>query len=660
MSTPERISISSLFQPNVQYKIPLFQRYYVWNKDAQWDPLWDDILLQHSSQIPKKSSDHFTDAIVIQHQQTLPSDIPQYDIIDGQQRLTTFQIILCVIRDICTENQHTDIASDIRRYIQNQGERLGEDERYKLIPTKRDKDSFISLINERADRSRGRIHTAYSYFYDKIIEYVDTDKEKIESLFLCIKNHFRFVQILIDENDRPEKIFESLNARGKRLFEFDLLRNNLFLRARENRDSLYEKYWEHFEDPYWDPQETKSGVSSDIFLQHFLMAKLGTEGVKPEFFTYERKYLPYLQEQGESTIEDEFSDLKKYSAVYKRISDCEENSRLENRMRFYQTFNLTTMHPFVLYLTCEVGLKRIQLDRVLHILESYTIRRMLCYRGKGGLKNFNKFFASLIKRLGDNFSVENFIEYLANETSNTNKYPTDGEIRPTLHTRFDQDLLPFPDDTTMIFPGDRFIRAALEGLWPQTAGQIKRKLIRYILYRIELVKIEEDKFTESLSFEDKLTTLEHIMPERWKETWTLPTASESVNYDANTRKMYVNRNVQSQEILYNDLFPNPTVENSRTDLDKSYEDVYNLAVARDGLLESIGNLTLVTRELNSKLGNRTFPKKKEALSKHSILKLNQEICEADVWDVNEIHERAEGLTAIFCEIWPSLDWFRGE
>ena len=57
-------------------------------------------------------------------------------------------------------------------------------------------------------------------------------------------------------------------------------------------------------------------------------------------------------------------------------------------MRFYQTFNLTTLHPFVLYLTCEVGLEGRQLDRVLHILESYTIRRMLCYRGKGGLKIF--------------------------------------------------------------------------------------------------------------------------------------------------------------------------------------------------------------------------------------------------------------------------------
>ena len=659
---PKNISVSGLFEPNVQYKIPLFQRYYAWNENPQWELMWDDIMRQHDSQTPEKASDHFTGAIVIQHQKTLAGDVPQYDIIDGQQRLTTFQIILCAIRDICVDNNYADMASDLRRYIQNQGKMLEQDERYKLIPTKRDKDSFISLVNERADRCAGRIYSAYSYFYDQITDYVDMDKEKILTLFLCIKNHFRFVQIPVGEEDKPEKIFESLNARGKNLLEFDLLKNNLFLRARENGDSLYEKYWEHFEDPYWDPEDTKSGTSSEIFLQHFLMAKLGTESVKPEFLTYERKYLPYLQERGSTTIEDEFSDLKRYSAVYQQITDCKEESPLEDRMRFYQTFNLTTLHPFVLYLTCEVELKGIQLNRVLHILESYTIRRMLCSGGKGGLKNFNKFFASLIKRLGDNFSLENFIERLSQETSATNKYPTDSEIRPTLHTRFDRDPLPFPDSTTLIFPGDRLVRAALAGLWPSTAGQIKRKLIRYILYRIELVKMEEDKFTESLAFENKLTTLEHVMPEKWKETWALPVASGSVSYDTDTRRVYVNRTVQNQETLYDDLFSDRIrVVNALSGLaDESYKDVYNLAIARDSLLESIGNLTLVTRELNSKIGNRTFAAKKEALGKHSRLKLNAEICEEDVWDVNEIHGRAEGLIADFCEIWPSLDWFSGE
>ena len=176
------------------------------------------------------------------------------------------------------------------------------------------------------------------------------------------------------------------------------------------------------------------------------------------------------------------------------------------------------------------------------------------------------------------------------------------------------------------------------------------------------MKQDQDKFTETLSFEDKLTTLEHIMPNAWKETWDLPVAAGVVRYDKNTRRVSVNRDVQSERIfLRRIVLPIAPIPNLHEPVltDESY-DVYNLAVARDDLLQSIGNLTLVTRELNGKLGNRTFSQKKKALSEHSRLKLNNEICQKDTWDVNEIHERAEKLIEDACEIWPSLDWFRGE
>ena len=657
----EEISVSGLFETNVQYQIPLFQRHYVWNELHQWEPLWYDIFQLNQPQTQEKLSEHFTGAIVIQHQKTLPGNVPKYDIIDGQQRLTTFQIILCAIRDTCEENGHTKIASEVCRYIQNQGELLIEDEQYKLIPTRRDRDSFISLIDGRVDKSRGRIHAAYSYFEDQIRRYVNRDEEKTHTLFRSILSQFGFVQILIDDGDRPEKIFESLNARGKKLFEFDLLKNNLFLRAGEDRDRLYKKYWAHFEDEYWDPEVKKVGTSCEDFFQHFLMAKLGQEKVIPQFFTYERDYLEKLKSE-DATIEDEFSELKRYSKVYREMVDCEDDSIIGQRMKFYQTFNLTTLHPFILFVICEVGFSGHQLRRVFDILESYTIRRMLCCRGKGGTKRFNIFFSQLIKRLQGNFSLDEFIEQLSEQTSDAQRYPADSEIRTALHTRFDPNLLPFPDDATIVFPDDRLVRAALEGFWTKTAGQIKQKLIRYILYRIELMKQDRDKFTETLSFEDKLTTLEHIMPNAWQETWDLPVAAGIVRYDTNTRRVFINRDVQSELMFYAELFTNSSnSEPSRASLtDKSYEDVYNLAVARDDLLHSIGNLTLVTRELNGRLGNRTFSEKKKALSEHSILKLNNEICQKETWDVNEIHERAEKLIEDACEIWPSLDWFRGE
>ena len=158
------------------------------------------------------------------------------------------------------------------------------------------------------------------------------------------------------------------------------------------------------------------------------------------------------------------------------------------------------------------------------------------------------------------------------------------------------------------------------------------------------------------------------MPNEWKETWHLPIADGSIIYEESNENLgvYVNRETEGDYLIYEKLFSDSYKEENlgwktqpaRTGLAKdSYSDTFHLALARDHLLQSIGNLTLVTRELNSKLGNRTFPKKKKALSKHSGLKLNNEICQHDTWDVNEIHARAEKLITDVCRIWPSLEWF---
>ena len=651
-----KVKVNSLFEPSVQYRIPLFQRHYVWDEENQWEFLWDDIEKSQSLQ-EKDSSVHFTGAIVVQQKATPAGDVPKYEIIDGQQRLTTFQIILCAVRDICKLHGHDDIASDVSRYIQNQGMLLSKDERFKLVPTELDRPAFISLVEEREDESTGRIHLAYHYFKNKIANHTKGKQEKVLSLFRSILNYFGFVQILIDNADRPEKIFESLNARGKKLLEFDLLRNDLFLRASEDRDTLYEKYWTHFEDVYWDPKE-KSGTSCELFLQHFLMAKLATEGVKPEFNVYQRRYCEKLSNT--YGIEHEFSELKRYSETYKEMTDCADDSEIGKRMKFYQIFGLTTLHPFILFIRCEVGLSGDELNHVFDILESYTIRRMLCCGGKRGLLKFNIFFSGLIRDLRSDFSLKNFIDRLFKETSNTNKYPTDDEVKPALHPHYDEHSMLFPDDSTIVFPDNRAVKAALHGLWSGSAGQIQKRLIRYILYRIELKKIEENKFTESLVFKDDLTTLEHVMPNEWKKTWHLPIGDESITYESDTNghpSISVNRNIGDAEVLYENLFSDPKKPSRDGLVDNSYLKAFNLALARDDVLQSIGNLTLVTRELNARLGNRSFPDKKADLKEYSRLRLNKEICEYQTWEGNEIYERAEKLIAYVCKIWPSIVWF---
>ena len=441
------VQVRSLFERDVQYIIPLFQRHYVWDRENQWEPLWEDIVEKVDQNLSQSQASHFTGAIVVHQKSTNIGEIQKYEIIDGQQRLTTFQVILCALRDRCrsletSEVEYVAIARLADRYILNPDllSRSPADEKYKLIPTEFDRDSFQALVEDNRDQSSGKIKEVYDYFKQHIKDYTGNDHTKMRDLLNTVLNSFGFVQILLDPNDEPEKIFESLNARGKSLLQFDLLRNNLFLRADQNRDQLYKTYWQDFETPYWDP-DARSGTSSELFLQHFLMTKLSQAQVKPEFNFYQRQYRRTLLDTQE--IEYEFSELQRYAKVYREITDCKDESEIGRRMEFYQIFDLTTLHPFLLFIICEGGLSGRELDYVFDILESYTIRRMLCFKGKAGLKNFNRFFSELIRELKNNFSLENLINRMSAETSNTRRYPADDEVEPTLHPHYDEGPLPF-------------------------------------------------------------------------------------------------------------------------------------------------------------------------------------------------------------------------
>ena len=497
----DKPTVSGIFGLDVQYRVPLFQRHYAWSEDEQWVPLWRDISLQVESHSLLSKTSHFTGAIVIQQKQGL--SFPQYDIIDGQQRLITFAIILCALRDVCERNGHNDIATDVVRYLTNQSAQLAREQIYKIVPSERDKSSFTGLvdgdvftgliddgvitglIDDSVINSSSRVLQAYHHFSEKIDDFVGKDRDRITTLFNTIINNFRFVRILIDETDKPEKIFESLNARGKPLFQFDLLRNNLFLRANvDSRDELYEAYWKDFESDYWDPDIEDVGISCETFLQHFLMAKLGQENVKPEFHVYEQHW----GEENE-TITDKLASLKKYSEIYCQMTDCNEDTLIGRRMKFYKTFNLTTMHAFLLFVICEVRPGVDQLERIFDILESYVLRRMLCFKGRGGLRGLNIYFTQLIKKLQSDFSVEKFLKELQKPKTESRYYPNDNDIKRALLTRFEPNAFNFGDKETIIFPHDQFVKASLSGLWVQSGGALKKKLIRYVLYRIDIITI---------------------------------------------------------------------------------------------------------------------------------------------------------------------------
>ena len=91
------LNLKTLFGSEVSYRIPQFQRPYAWKKAEQWKPLWQDVLNVAEtilSRQDRKVPPHFMGAIVLQNQDSGTGEVVKRIVVDGQQRLTTLQLLI--------------------------------------------------------------------------------------------------------------------------------------------------------------------------------------------------------------------------------------------------------------------------------------------------------------------------------------------------------------------------------------------------------------------------------------------------------------------------------------------------------------------------------------------------------------------------------------
>src|SRR5437016_5303757 len=107
---PTTVTIFEMFQMERRYLVPLFQREYIWKQADQWEPLWEDITLKadewlrNDPETKQQLRTHFLGAVVLDLIATYGKNLSARAIIDGQQRLTTLQIVLFALRDFATEH----------------------------------------------------------------------------------------------------------------------------------------------------------------------------------------------------------------------------------------------------------------------------------------------------------------------------------------------------------------------------------------------------------------------------------------------------------------------------------------------------------------------------------------------------------------------------
>jgi uncharacterized protein with ParB-like and HNH nuclease domain len=145
-------TLAQIFGLQTRYLVPLYQRPYVWTQDQQWVPLWEDIRSVAERLLDDTDGNddvpHFMGAIVVAQQGGALAQDARL-IIDGQQRLTTFQIVMAAIRQVADDRDEQRARKHVEPLLLIDPDLVDDPEmRYKLIPTNADRLAFRSIVTD--------------------------------------------------------------------------------------------------------------------------------------------------------------------------------------------------------------------------------------------------------------------------------------------------------------------------------------------------------------------------------------------------------------------------------------------------------------------------------------------------------------------------------
>lgn len=277
-------TLSDLFDPSVSYRIPVFQRPYAWTKERQWQPLWRDAERIADQLLDKKSGEiippHFMGAIVLQLRSAKSGRVVKRIVVDGQQRLTTLQLLIRAAQEAFYNLDDTRRAKEMSKLTLNdlKGQKDDLDSDTKVRQSNlNDLQSFQDVIRGLNDPGKPMrsIGEAYQYFLAEITHWLNKDPAnrgtRAEALKSTLMEYLQLASVDLDEGERPHFIFSVLNARAEPLLESDHIKNTVMYEADVVDDAARAtELWGLFERNEWWRGSTKEGRYSRIHLDRYL------------------------------------------------------------------------------------------------------------------------------------------------------------------------------------------------------------------------------------------------------------------------------------------------------------------------------------------------------------------------------------------------------
>jgi Protein of unknown function DUF262/Protein of unknown function (DUF1524) len=594
-------TVTQLFDQAVRYVVPLYQRPYVWREKDQWQPLLDDILtlIEHRENGGTEFYSHFLGAIVLEQEIQPPGEIPMFTVIDGQQRLTTLQIVLAAASNLASSLGAANEGAIVRDLLRNDPKKAAGTALYKVWPTNANRSAFKAVLSDggppddRADDPHNRIDEAYSFFVANLEEWateVDGDARlaRMRTLRITLCDLLKVVSITLEADDNAQVIFETLNARGTPLLALDLVKNSVFLEASRQglaTETLYEERWKpEFDvaemDKYWRAERRQGRLKrpvAELFLMHWLTMRSEKLVPATELFTTFRSRI--LNEHSNDSIEVIIDRLCRDAETMRSFDKLPVGSVEAKFFERLEILDTTTLIPLILLLFTEPGVDPVRRTRCLLILESWLVRRLLM-----GLsaKNYSQQTPLLVGKVRKNLARadEVILDDLRSGEGEASRWPGDAELRARL---VDQNIY----------------------------NWVRQDRIAMVLAAVEATLYSSK--VEALTIPTKLS-IEHIIPQKWEANWPLPVEGDAETVEAAEER-------------------------------------------RRNSIHRLGNLTIVTHALNASLSNAVWAKKQKHLNEHSKLLLNARLVSeyGDRFDDDSVAERGAWLADRIIEIWPGPD-----
>jgi hypothetical protein len=596
-----KLMLSRIFDTTERLDAPLFQRPYVWSRERNWDPLWEAVeALADKRYAGTPVRPHFLGTIVLEQLHTQPGRVHARQIIDGQQRLTTMQLALAAARDIAKQNGLEKHEQAFRRLTDNSVPlSTSAEDVFKVWPTNADRDDFRTVMTAGSSDAVQKlphadpedewlIPDAYQFFWEKYTKWLG-QAGKPEFAAKLDALYYTFVEGL-------QIVVINLDDKddAQEIFETLNALGTPLLPADLVKNFLFHEAIAQNHDTldlyekHWRVFDAERNYWREPVRQGRLK--------RPRLDLFLYHYLTLMN--GEVILDTQlFDSFKRFFKTTNGHCAAKHMAMFRgyaNTYRDFENYPRNSREELFFY-----RLQQMDVGTLHPLMLEICNRHAKTEDQPKRVQVMEDVESFLVRRLVCELSPKNYNRFFTELISKARKA---NDFSP----EFIRSTLLAETADTSLWPDDAAFRTA----WVELSfyKRVKQTKTRMILEALEREMYDEK--AGHVEF-DRNLTLEHLLPqEPHANDWPLP--ADPANEKA--------------------------VEAAKK--------------TRRDLLHTIGNLTLVTKKLNSSMSNGPWGRKVHEILLHSPLKLNRPFKDVESWTETRIEDRTKQLLSVALRVWP--------